>query len=164
MDLSFCQELIELPDLSKAPKLENINLWCCRSLHQLPNLPATTKYLHLTNSGIETFPSSFDSLENLVNLDLMGCSRLKILPKLPRNIRSMSLLSCRSLESLPSNIWTLKSLRSLSLDGCSRLKNLPQIPEVVEHVECIYLRGSGIQELPSLENLVGLGYLPLYLL
>ncbi|PON35756.1 Leucine-rich repeat, partial [Trema orientale] len=162
IDLSFCEELSKLPDLSQAPKLENMNLRGCKNLHRLPNLSTSIKYLTLRRSGIETFPSSFGSLENLVNLDLRVCDRLKSLPKLPRNIKTLSLLTCRRLESLPSNIWKLKSLKMLNLYNCSRLKILPEISEVVEHVKSLYLDGTGIQELPSsIEKLTGLRYLDL---
>ncbi|PON39225.1 Leucine-rich repeat [Trema orientale] len=157
VDLSWSMELVKLPGLSQAPKLQNMGLRGCKSLCQLPNISASIEYLDLAESGIEDLPSSFESFENLVSLDLNQYGCLRSLLKLPTDIKSLKLFSCVRLESLPSNIWKLKFLHELNLSHCSRLKILPKISEITSHLQTLCLLGTGIQELPlSIMNLIGL--------
>ena len=65
LDLSVSHDLIELPDLSHASKLETINLNCCVSLRQLPKMPMNLKWLDMRSTAIKDFVES--SLESLPN-------------------------------------------------------------------------------------------------
>ncbi|PON38146.1 Leucine-rich repeat, partial [Trema orientale] len=162
INLSYSKRLIKLPDLSQAPKLEDLILTGCTSLRHLPSMSVSIKNLHLENSGIEALPSSFESLENIVMLRLCYCKHLKSLPKLPKNTEFLDLTWCAWLESLPSNIWKLKSLRYLDLSFCLELKILPEISEAMESLTTLILGGREIEELDlSIENLTGLRNLDL---
>lgn len=212
IDLGFSNQLIKVPDLSKAPKLESINVESCPSLLEvpplnfkisyehkcqgycdhtnrrhlgsltldgctnfrtLPEIRGNIKYLDLGRTAIEELPSSIESFENLITLQLFDCRSLKFLPNLPRNIeilqlsgltieevpssigclhnlRQINLYRCKRLKSLPANICKLKFLRTLTLTDCSRLRNFS---------ETLSLEGARIgQELPasSIENTFGL--------
>ncbi|GMN61824.1 hypothetical protein TIFTF001_030911, partial [Ficus carica] len=64
LDLSFSMNLIEIPNLSKAVKLEKINLDGCKSLEHLP--------------------SSICKLKSLQHLHLHHCSKLEYLPEISK--------------------------------------------------------------------------------
>ncbi|KAJ4880126.1 Disease resistance protein (TIR-NBS-LRR class) family [Raphanus sativus] len=107
MDLSSSRRLKELPDLSTATNLYDLNLNCCSSLL--------------------TLPSSIGSAINLKYLDLCLCSSLVELPSSMRNLRKLSrlvLYKCSKLEVVLANI-NLESLEELDLSGRkSRLRRL----------------------------------------
>ncbi|PON32201.1 TIR-NBS-LRR-like protein [Parasponia andersonii] len=155
IDLSYSMELIKLPDLSQASKLEIVNFRVCRSLRHLPNIPMDIREIVLSHSGIEALPSSFGSLKNIVLLDLEGCEHLKSLPNIPRNVEILNLNWCRRLESVPSNIVKVKSVEMSYLSFYERMKLLPEISHVMEHLEDLSLEGTRIQELPQpIKNLI----------
>lgn len=141
IDLSHSKHLIEVPDLSKAPNIEILDLEGCSSIDKLPELPRNVKELCLNATAIKQVPSSIERLFDLHTLDLIDCKRL---------------------ECLPTSICRLKSLESLDLSGCSKLESLPEILEPMENLTFLYLRETAIKEIPSsLENLNGLEVLNL---
>ncbi|PON38142.1 NB-ARC domain, LRR domain containing protein [Trema orientale] len=155
IDLSYSMELIKLPDLSQASKLEIVNFRVCRSLRHLPNIPMDIREIVLSHSGIEALPSSFVSLKNITLLDLEGCEHLKSLPNIPRNVEILNLNWCRRLESVPSNIVKVKSVEMSYLSFYERMKLLPKMSDVMEHLEVLSLEGTRIQELPQpIKNLI----------
>ncbi|CAN7032005.1 unnamed protein product, partial [Brassica rapa subsp. trilocularis] len=155
MDLSYSKYLKELPNLSTATNLRELDLSRCSSLVELP--------------------SSIGNMTNLVKLNLFGCSKLKALPininmksldeldlrycssmkrncsmgqgnvlsrdtSNPRcsnlqklrssignltNLENLDLFRCSSLVELPSSIGNLRNLKKLNLRGCSKLMALP---------------------------------------
>ena len=174
IDLGHSKYLTQVPDLSRASKLESINLECCRSLLHVPSLrikilekcspsldgsyckdlccrkgrddprPLGTvnltgcsnlkslsiivgnvKYLHVGDTAIENFPSSFWSLNNLVSLNLSNCL---------------------SLKNLPTSICKLESLHELNLSGCSSLAKFPELPNNLRH---LYFREMALEQVPS---------------
>ncbi|KAL5563697.1 hypothetical protein UlMin_033444 [Ulmus minor] len=134
IDLSYCKNLIQLPDLSRASKLECVVLVECKSLKKFPQLPKKMIKFILSNANIEEVcSSSFDSLSSLSYLEITKCKRL---------------------ESFPTKIY-LKSLRIMDLSGCSKLKIFPEIEEPMGNLMELNLRRTAIKELPrSIENLV----------
>jgi len=67
VNLSNCEHLTAIPDLSKAKNLERLNLQFCTTL--------------------KVVPSSIQFLEKLVDLDLRSCTSILSLPRiLNRNI------------------------------------------------------------------------------
>ncbi|KAH9290165.1 hypothetical protein KI387_034282 [Taxus chinensis] len=109
LNLSFCQDLKELPDsLEKLCSLKELDLRYCRNLNKLP--------------------AGFGELKALTNLDLTYCEILQELPggyeKLS-SLRSLSLEHCSSLIELHERIGNLASLTTLRLGGCAKLRSLP---------------------------------------
>ncbi|KAL5543010.1 hypothetical protein UlMin_010720 [Ulmus minor] len=105
IDLSYSKRLIEVPDLSRARKLETIYLEECESLCQVP--------------------SYFENLDQLITLFLAGCSSLSEFPPVPKNIRCLVL--CRtSIARVPPSIESLSYLETLCLRYCT-LEGLPNI-------------------------------------
>ncbi|KAI9113008.1 hypothetical protein K1719_015940 [Acacia pycnantha] len=76
INLSYSEQLIELPDFSMARKLENVDLQCCKSLRSVhPSilfLPSITKMNVLHCSKLESFEG--ENLESLSYLNAIGCS------------------------------------------------------------------------------------------
>ncbi|KAM5551515.1 disease resistance protein RUN1-like [Rosa sericea] len=140
LDLSSCSQLTEVPDLSRCPNVEEIDLCRCTSLVQLPK-------------------SIFINLDKLTRLQLAKCSSLKVCPELPRNIRYLNLSYCSQLTEVPdlsvcsgnieeidlghctslvqvpdSYVRNLDKLTSLFLKNCSSLKVFPKIPQNVRNL------------------------------
>ncbi|CAL9224418.1 unnamed protein product [Arabidopsis halleri] len=128
MNLSYSRNLKELPDLSTATKLQDLNLTRCSSLVEIPFSIGNTTNLEKLNLGMCTslveLPSSIGSLHKLQELRLRGCSKLEV---------------------LPTNI-SLESLDNLDLTDCSLLKSFPEISTNIKHLS---LARTAIKEVPS---------------
>jgi Leucine-rich repeat (LRR) protein len=172
VNLSNCEHITSLPDLSKARNLERLNLQFCKSLVK--------------------FPSSVQHLDKLVDLDLRGCKRLINLPsrinsscletlnlsgcaslkKCPETARKLTYLNLNetAVDELPQSIGELTRLVALNLKNCNLLVNLPEnmylltslliadfsgcssisrLPDFSRNIRYLYLNGSAIEELPS---------------
>lgn len=94
MDLSKCENLKEIPDLSTATNLETLNLHGCSSLVELPSsIRNLNKLTELNMQGcvnLDSFPTGID-LQSLSSLDLSGCSRLQSFPLISSNISKLNL-------------------------------------------------------------------------
>ncbi|PON40259.1 hypothetical protein TorRG33x02_340790, partial [Trema orientale] len=108
INLSYSKHLIQIPHLSRAPKLET----------------GSTAENYWTTQGI------FTRKPGSLNLD--GCSSLKTLqnisgnkfPELPKNIVTLD-LSGTAIEEVPSSIKNVSALEVFRLPNCKRLKDLP---------------------------------------
>ncbi|XP_011013389.1 PREDICTED: protein SUPPRESSOR OF npr1-1, CONSTITUTIVE 1-like, partial [Populus euphratica] len=170
VNLSHCEHITFLPDLSKARNLERLNLQFCKSLVE--------------------FPSSVQHLDKLVDLDLRGCKRLINLPsrinsscletlnlsgcanlkKCPETARKLTYLNLNetAVEELPQSMGELNGLVALNLRNCNLLVNLPEnmylltslliadfsgcssisgIPDFSRNIRYLYLNGTAIEEL-----------------
>nr|AHN95339.1 DM2B [Arabidopsis thaliana] len=132
MDLSYSSDLKELPNLSTATNLEELNLVGCSSLVELP--------------------SSIEKLTSLQILDLANCSSLVKLPAIENatNLRELKLQDCSSLIELPPSIGTATNLKHLDFSGCSSLVKLPSSIGDMTNLEVFHLSNcSNLVELPS---------------
>ncbi|EFH51938.1 predicted protein [Arabidopsis lyrata subsp. lyrata] len=140
MDLGGSRDLKELPDLSTATNLEEVDLQYCSSLVELPSsIGNATKlerlYLRDCSSLVEL--PSIGNASKLERLYLDNCSSLV---KLPSSINAsnlqefienasklweLNLLNCSSLLELPPSIGTATNLKELYISGCSSLVKLP---------------------------------------
>ena len=136
LNLGKSKNLIETPNLSRAKKLEEIDLSYCTSFEKFQELPVSIKRLDMSWTSIEQVPSSIEGLSHLEQFSLLECERLK---------------------SLPTTIWKFKKLNVLDLMGCLELEYLPEILEPMEPLEHFRLGGTGIRSIPSsIDNLIGL--------
>jgi Leucine-rich repeat (LRR) protein len=70
----------------------------------------------------------FGKLQNLVKLDLSGCSQLGCLPDSIMDLsqlKTFQLQGCEKLKNLPMEFEKLQSLVELDLSHCSQLGCLP---------------------------------------
>ena len=101
---------------------------------------------------------------NIKELKLEYCNKLvEIDDSVGRldKLEVWDLMGCDKLETLPSCL-SMKSLRSFHLNGCESLKKFPNISQEMKSLERLYLRKTGISELPeSFGNLTGIYLLEL---
>ncbi|KAG7945159.1 hypothetical protein I3843_15G138800 [Carya illinoinensis] len=114
----------------------NRNASFCGRLEYLSHNCSNLKELIL--DGCETLVEVHDSVEfldKLVELNFFGCSSLKNLPR----------------------SFKLRSLKVLTLTGCTSLEYFPEIECEMEHLKCVPLDSTVIQDLPSsITYLIGL--------
>ncbi|XP_010491769.1 PREDICTED: probable disease resistance protein RPP1 [Camelina sativa] len=169
MDLSWSKNLKELPDLSTATNLKELNLAFCSSLVKLPSTIGYTKNLQKLNlshcSSLISLPSFIGSSTNLQELDLGRCSSLVELPPFVgnlKNLKKLVLSHCSSLVELPSFIGNATSLKILDLIYCSSLVKLPFSIGNLQKLRNLRLRGcSKLEFLPNNINLESLESLDL---
>ncbi|XP_050146179.1 disease resistance-like protein DSC1 isoform X1 [Malus sylvestris] len=82
IELCFCKHLTEVPDLSRSPKIEHIDLYGCTKLVRIP--------------------SYFKHLDKLRCLNLGWCTSIKFLPELPV-LRCLQAEGCTSLKTVSSS-------------------------------------------------------------
>ncbi|KAL0699168.1 hypothetical protein Bca4012_055290 [Brassica carinata] len=184
MDLSHSKNLKELPDLSTATNLQELDLSSCSSLVELPSsIGNLTKLKNLTLtlcSSLMELPSSIGNLTNLENLDLSGCLNLVGFPFSIGNMTNLKKLFLKqasgsttessylyrrpNLVELPSSIGNLTNLENLDLYGCSSLAELPSSIGNLTNLENLDLSGcSSLAELPSsIGNMTNLKKLDLF--
>ncbi|CAH8345584.1 unnamed protein product [Eruca vesicaria subsp. sativa] len=176
VDLSHSKGLLNLLGLSKAKKLERLDLEGCTSLAALgSSIEQMNKltYLNLREcTSLESLPEGIN-LKSLKTLILSGCSNLKKFQIISENIESLylegsaieqvvehieslcnlillNLKNCRRLKCLPNDLYKLKSLQELILSGCSALESLPPINEEMECLEILLMDGTSIRQTPEM--------------
>ncbi|KAM5551413.1 hypothetical protein ABKV19_026312 [Rosa sericea] len=139
IDLSYSEQLVEVPDLSMSVNIERINLEGCESLVEIP--------------------SYFENLHKLTSLNVSDCSNLSVLSDMPCNMVSLQ-LGRTAIEDLPLSIWSHEKLVVLNLDGCEGIKKLPNSIWKLYSLTSLNLSGTSIEGLPSsIECLSGLEFL-----
>nr|AXU93532.1 RPP4/RPP5-like protein [Arabidopsis thaliana] len=183
MDLSESENLTEIPDLSKATKLESLILNNCKSLVTLPstigNLHRLVRLEMKECTGMEVLPTDVN-LSSLETLNLSGCSSLRSFPLISTNIVwlylentaieeipytignlhrlvRLEMKECTGLEVLPTDV-NLSSLETLDLSGCSSLRSFPLISK---SIKWLYLENTAIEEIPDLSKATNLKNLKL---
>ncbi|XP_010449922.1 PREDICTED: disease resistance protein TAO1-like [Camelina sativa] len=162
MDLTFSKNLEELPDLSTATNLKELNLQCCSSLVKLPSTIGYTKNLQKLDlshcSSLISLPSTIGYTKNLQELNLSHCSSLISLPSTigyTKNLQKLDLSHCSSLVELTSFVGSLSNLKELDLSDCSSLVEFSSLIGNATNLESLDLRHcSSLVKLPfSIGNL-----------
>ncbi|KAJ9701189.1 hypothetical protein PVL29_006505 [Vitis rotundifolia] len=156
IDLSNSQQLIKIPEFSRIPKLEKLNLDSCISFSKLHSSIGTVsqmKFLRVLNfseSGIRELPSSIGSLTYLETLNLSKCSKFEKFPDIFFvNMRHLKMhrLSHSGIKELPTSIECLEALENLLLDNCSNFEKFPEIQKNMENLSYLALENTAIKEL-----------------
>jgi Leucine-rich repeat (LRR) protein len=103
LDATGCQKLKSFPPM-KLISLEELNLACCKSLENFPEILGEMKnitHIYLADTAIKELPVSFENLTGLTNLHLSGNGMLK----------------------LPSSILMIHNLSEIVASGCLLLPN-----------------------------------------
>nr|AXU93615.1 RPP4/RPP5-like protein [Arabidopsis thaliana] len=126
MDLSECENLTEIPDLSKATHLESLILNNCKSLVTLPSTIGnlqSLRHLYMKRcTRLEVLPTDVN-LSFLLILDLGGCSSLRTFPLISTNMIWLYLENT-AIGEVPCCIEDFTRLRVLLMYCCQRLKNI----------------------------------------
>ena len=161
IDLSNSQQLIKIPEFSRMPKLEKLNLEGCVSFSKLHSSIGTfsemkfLRELNFSESGIRELPSSIGSLISLETLNLSKCSKFEKFPdNFFVNMRHLKTLwlSHSGIKELPTSIECLEALESLVLEGCSNFEKLPEIQKNMENLWNLNLDDTPIKELSCLKG------------
>ncbi|KAK9289103.1 hypothetical protein L1049_017575 [Liquidambar formosana] len=124
LDIAY-SGITKLPDvIGNLEKLEEMNASSCRKLQgeilsDIGRL-SSLRILRLCDSEIRSLPTSICGLSCLQSLHLYNCKQLRLLPKLPPNLKRLDVSSCVSLEGLP-DLSQLGVLEELDLCGCQKL-------------------------------------------
>ncbi|XP_027337321.1 disease resistance-like protein DSC1 [Abrus precatorius] len=127
MDLSECQQLQKLPDLSRASKLKWVDLSGCESLLDVhPSILSldTLETLMLDRCKKLNTLKSEKHLKSLVNINVNGCISLKEFSVSSGSMERLD-LSTTGTKKLHSSIGRLSKLKWLNLEYL-RLENLPE--------------------------------------
>ncbi|ONH89905.1 hypothetical protein PRUPE_8G023100 [Prunus persica] len=172
MDLSFSHKLTSIPDFTRIPNLEELNLNDCKKLSEVHSSIAVHKKLKVLIldecKSIKCLPSALE-MDSLEYFSFWGCSKVKKIPEFGEHMQNLKSIYldrtaieqipssiehlvgldylcisyCKSLLGLPSAICNLKSLRTLDGNGCSKVDKLPGEMESLEELN---LYGSGMRE------------------
>ncbi|CAH8362718.1 unnamed protein product [Eruca vesicaria subsp. sativa] len=127
MNLSGCESLVEIPDLSMVINLKGLDLKNCKSLVMLPSsVWDLYKLSHLNMEGctsLEVLLPVDINLVNLFELNLSGCSKLRDFPRISTGIIHLY-LDDTAIEEIPSWIKNMSRLRELTMRRCKHLKNI----------------------------------------
>ncbi|EFH39756.1 hypothetical protein ARALYDRAFT_916959 [Arabidopsis lyrata subsp. lyrata] len=176
VDLNHSSKLCSLSGLSKAEKLQRLNLEGCTTLKALPHDMKKMKMLAFLNlkgcTSLESLPEM--NLISLKTLTLSGCSTFKEFPlisdnietlyldgtaisQLPTNMEKLQRLvvlnmkDCKMLEEIPGRVGELKALQELILSDCLNLKIFPEIN--MSSLNILLLDGTAIEVMPQLPSL-----------
>lgn len=130
-------EIESLPnDFRLCPKLVTLllsrNTLSCNVPQSFLSNLTSLKVLDLSNTSIESVPTSLTQLELLVYLDL-NYTLIKELPEALgqlAQLQYLNLYNCQQLVSLPSSIGKLKQLQNMDLWNCPQLVLPTQLSQV----------------------------------
>ncbi|KAK2442700.1 disease resistance protein RPV1 [Trifolium repens] len=126
IDLEYSYDLIEIPDLSRAPNLQIVNLNSCESLRQLhPSVFTSPKLreLHLCHCRkIKSLKTDIHS-KSLQKVVLWDCSSLVEFSVTSDEMTSLS-LNGTAIDEFPSSIWHNSKLDDLDLGDCVKLNSV----------------------------------------
>ncbi|XP_042959074.1 disease resistance protein TAO1-like isoform X19 [Carya illinoinensis] len=145
--VDFCENLIEIPDLSGAPNLEIIEFLYCRSLckvHPSIKVLKQLQELRMSYTQIKQLWKGLVVLPNLKELDLNSCENLIEIPDLSGapNLEKINFSGCISLcKQLWKGLVVLPNLKELNLNFCENLIEIPYLSgapnlEKIEFSDC----------------------------
>ncbi|XP_048136645.1 disease resistance protein RUN1-like [Rhodamnia argentea] len=129
LDLSNCEYLMRIPDLSTLVSLERLILEGCRNLIAIDPSIGKLKLLTTLNlkgcDSLQELPEEIGCLQALT--EIVMPNTLLELPRTFGNLRSLLTLdvSHRLISKLPYSIGGLVKLRRLNLSGCTMIEELP---------------------------------------
>ncbi|KAG7945093.1 hypothetical protein I3843_15G135900 [Carya illinoinensis] len=171
IDLSYCEYLTKISDLSSCSNLEKLILDECKSLVEVHDsvgfLDKLVELRFKQCSRLKNLPRSF-KLRSLKVLKLEGCKSLEYFPEIECEMEYLKHLWLEGvvIQELPSSITYLTRLEYLYLRRCKSLQN--EISSSMKFLTLsppesnfkLHLSGSGIVSLPpSIEGFVGLSHL-----
>ncbi|CAI0556095.1 unnamed protein product [Linum tenue] len=135
--LSYSRELIRVPELLLASKLEKLNLEGCASLAQFPVSVSCPRSLVILNlRGCKSLKTIADivSLKTLEIVDLSIFSESGKNPQISWSLKELCLAGT-GIGELPTFIKNLDRLVILDLENCKNLKSLPELPSSLEYLD-----------------------------
>ena len=151
--LDNSEDLIEIPDLSRAPNLKILSLAYCVSLHQLhPSIFSAPKLRELCLKGCKKIESLITNIhsKSLQRLDLTDCSSLVQFSVTSEEMTWLS-LSGTTIHEFSSSMWRNSKLGLLNLSDCKKLNFVGKKLSNDRGLESlIYLNLSGCTQINTL--------------
>ncbi|KAM2583716.1 hypothetical protein TB2_044791 [Malus domestica] len=172
--LNDCHHLTELPDFSKLPHLNKLELSGCKGLcggyHFLAQLKmidvldlsdcnitdgavleiigslSSLTFLGLGGNGFNRLPI-LSGLSQLLVLILDHCTNLQEIPDLPNSLLLLQANYCTALEIM-SDFSEMSKMRILLLKDCRKLKDIPKFKNSLDYMgSIIYIKMEGCTSL-----------------
>ncbi|KAI9127262.1 hypothetical protein K1719_001821 [Acacia pycnantha] len=152
LDLTYSSCEFLPPFDKKFPYLSRMNLSKCKFLQQIPDLSGASNLTELQLDDCTNLTEIHDSvgcLDNLRKLNAMGCKNLKIFPSCLRlaSLEHLNLFGCSSLQTFPDISIVMKEMRKLYLDRTA----ITELPSSICNL--IGLEILSIQKCPNLKQL-----------
>jgi|GEM_PF-5762700 hypothetical protein len=131
LDLSTCERVRIIPDLSLLKNLSKLDISGCTSVVGVLGLSESLTELHLDNLNLIPYSvSTREVYEFVVNreLGLVGREPRLFMPQLPRSLELLYMHSCTGIEYYPE-LSALRLLKILDLSD-SDIKRLPDLSEL----------------------------------
>nr|QOE89129.1 DM10 [Arabidopsis thaliana]QOE89130.1 DM10 [Arabidopsis thaliana] len=149
MDLRGSTNLKELPDLTNATNLEDLNLNSCESLVEIPS---SFSHLHKLKNlwmsyciNLQVIPAHMN-LVSLERVTLTGCSRLRNIPVISTHISYLDISKTTELEYVSASIALWCRLGSLDMSYNENFMGLTHLPMSLTQ---LILRYSDIERIPD---------------
>ncbi|KAG6676256.1 hypothetical protein I3842_15G143500 [Carya illinoinensis] len=145
IDLSYCEYLTKISDLSSCSNLEKLILDECKRCMSLVEVHDYVGFLDKLVkldfsycSSLKNLPSSF-KLRSLELLDLKGCKSLEKFPEIECEMKHLKYVEIEStiIQELTSSITYLTGLRVLRFRMCTSLVRLPINIFQMKHLYCV---------------------------
>ncbi|CAN6699098.1 unnamed protein product [Malus baccata var. baccata] len=146
MNLSGCEFLEKIPDLSGSTNIRELKLNDCTSLVEVDDSVGFLDKLEILSlcgcSKLTRFATRL-GLRSLQSLWLIGCTRLERFPEIEKDkMKSLThlVINKSGIRKLPSSIAYLTGLEYLFADGCE-LQNVPDLSGCLDKLEVLKLSG-----------------------
>ncbi|XP_048433493.1 disease resistance protein RPV1-like [Pyrus x bretschneideri] len=168
LTLDHSCNLTQLPDFSKLPNLEELNLEGCKGVsggyHNLAQLKmlhylnlrdcnitddailenlgrslCSVRSLILDGNGFNRLPI-LSGLSQLELLSLNHCTNLQAIPDLPTSLITLEANYCTALELMP-DFSEMFNMEELQLKDCRKLKDIPNLDNSLYNMVTIHMEG-----------------------
>ncbi|KAG2667090.1 hypothetical protein I3760_15G095000 [Carya illinoinensis] len=146
MDFSYCEFLTKIPNLSRTPNLEWLDVADCHNLVEVDaSVGSLNKLEHLSFircTKLTSLPRSL-KFRHLKCLCAEGCLRLQTFHELEFEMECLRKLSFANtdIKELPLSIEHLTGIEELDLRGCKNLLRLPTGVLRFRHLKTLVLSG-----------------------
>lgn len=152
LNISWCQEVEELPSFETLVSLEELQVSECVNLKSIQGLEQLTQLIKLDVSGCSEL-EELRGVGHLISLNMLrtsGCVKLKSIQVLEQltQLLELHVCNCFELEEL-LGIEHLKSLKELLATNCKKLKSIQGLEQVTQ---LKYLDVSGCYELEKMPD------------
>ncbi|KAI4356917.1 hypothetical protein L6164_000898 [Bauhinia variegata] len=131
IDLSNCQLLIQIPDLSGTPNITSLRLEGCTSLKEVHDSVGVQTKLEILKldgcTNLEIFPRGI-KMTSLYILSLQGCRSLRHFPNILEEMVNLWYINVQGsgIKEIPHSICYLPELVVLNVSHCYDLVSLPE--------------------------------------
>ena len=146
VDLSQCESIRKIPDLSMSPNIKELILADCKNLVEIDDSVGHLDKLEVWDlmrcDKLETLPSCL-SMKSLRSFNLGYCKSLKKFPNILQEMKSLEklYLTETGISELPESFGNLTGIIKLFLGNIAGQLHLPDSIYNLQRLHVLYLRG-----------------------